>query len=86
MTEIYCKDNNGQIEDNEEAVVEVEDENEEGNNDTKDTLHSVDLKSTISKALKSNKRYNEMKKIPAGTFTMGTDELITKDGETPARK
>lgn len=31
-------------------------------------------------------RYNGMQFIPAGTFTMGTDEMITRDGEGPARQ
>jgi len=31
-------------------------------------------------------RYHGMQHIPGGTFIMGTDEQITKDGEGPARK
>nr|CAB3266704.1 sulfatase-modifying factor 1 [Phallusia mammillata] len=32
------------------------------------------------------KRFNSMQLIPQGTFTMGTDEMITRDGEGPARQ
>lgn len=40
----------------------------------------------IFEILKNEQRFNKVQKISGGLFTMGTDEMITKDGETPSRK
>ena len=78
--------------DDDDITIEVEDDEEVKSSSygSKKTLKVVDLdeekKQIIKEVMKEKKRYNQMQKIPEGTFTMGTDEIITKDGEAPARK
>ncbi|CAK8686853.1 unnamed protein product [Clavelina lepadiformis] len=70
-----------------DAVVEIEEDSPKkpstGRSQLKTSQYTFD---DVIKKVKKMRRYNQMNFIPGGVFTMGTDDIITKDGEAPARK
>ena len=79
--------------DEQEAIVEVEEDTfvkkdavPRATEPKKEPVPPQDKEEIMQKVLKGGKRFNQMQKIPAGTFIMGTDEMITRDGEMPSRK
>jgi len=77
----------------EDAFVEVEEDTSVKKDAVRSPKESAkplgppkDKAEIIKKVLETDERFNQMQKIPSGIFTMGTDEMITRDGETPSRK
>ena len=88
-----CDNNSIEDLDDEDITVEIEEDNfakKDAVLSSKQTKKSVgppkDKEKVIEEVLRGSIRFNQMQKIPSGTFSMGTDEMITKDGEMPARK